>query len=268
MLPSAVEQDDLDPQLKVVILAGTDLGNAYLYLGFSLYDELGLLVKAGLSPLKALGSATLHAGARPEVGRLSSAAWPQERRRTWRRSKATRCGTSPTPGGSPQSSWAAASLLFTRVNLDALGLSAKPPEIDSCSPESALGETGGGAGRRRVRRNCEVVEEVGQRQPKTAGRHARHGFNILFDGGSYKLNVCRNQFYEPSSSKVSAVEKSWRGDRFVEAQASIGTVPFGEAASTAQIFVQSSREHAPVLGDVRLRSAVADVCEAAFPLGS
>ena len=43
----------------VEILAGTDAGNAYDYEGFSLHDELGLLVSAGLTPAEALRSATL-----------------------------------------------------------------------------------------------------------------------------------------------------------------------------------------------------------------
>jgi len=43
----------------VRILAGTDLGNPYIFPGFSLHDELGLLVGAGLTPLAALQSATL-----------------------------------------------------------------------------------------------------------------------------------------------------------------------------------------------------------------
>ncbi len=42
----------------VKILAGTDLGNPYLLPGFSLHDELGLLVKAGFTPLEALQAAT------------------------------------------------------------------------------------------------------------------------------------------------------------------------------------------------------------------
>jgi hypothetical protein len=44
----------------VSILAGTDLGNPYLYPGSSLHDELALLVRAGLSPLDALRTATLN----------------------------------------------------------------------------------------------------------------------------------------------------------------------------------------------------------------
>lgn len=44
----------------VGILAGTDLGNPYIYAGFSLHDELALLVKAGLTPLQALQTATIN----------------------------------------------------------------------------------------------------------------------------------------------------------------------------------------------------------------
>lgn len=45
----------------VRFLAGTDLVNAYIFPGFSLHDELGLLVEAGLSNLEALQAATLNA---------------------------------------------------------------------------------------------------------------------------------------------------------------------------------------------------------------
>ncbi|MBL8291278.1 MAG: amidohydrolase family protein [Bryobacterales bacterium] len=45
----------------VAILAGTDTPNPYVYPGFSLHDELELLVQAGLSPQEALRSATLKA---------------------------------------------------------------------------------------------------------------------------------------------------------------------------------------------------------------
>lgn len=44
----------------VKILAGTDLGNPYVYPGFSLHDELALLVQAGLTPLEALQTATVN----------------------------------------------------------------------------------------------------------------------------------------------------------------------------------------------------------------
>lgn len=42
----------------VGILAGTDTASFYVYPGFSLHDELGLLVKAGLNPMEALQAAT------------------------------------------------------------------------------------------------------------------------------------------------------------------------------------------------------------------
>lgn len=43
----------------VTILAGTDLGLRDIYPGFSVHDELRLLVKAGLTPAEALRSATM-----------------------------------------------------------------------------------------------------------------------------------------------------------------------------------------------------------------
>lgn len=42
----------------VEFLAGTDTPNPYCYPGFSLHDELALLVKAGLTPMEALQTAT------------------------------------------------------------------------------------------------------------------------------------------------------------------------------------------------------------------
>ncbi len=42
----------------VVLLAGTDTPNPYCFPGFSLHDELGLLVRAGLTPMEALQAAT------------------------------------------------------------------------------------------------------------------------------------------------------------------------------------------------------------------
>ena len=42
------------------ILAGTDAGVEFSYPGFSLHDELGMLVQAGLSPLDALRAATIE----------------------------------------------------------------------------------------------------------------------------------------------------------------------------------------------------------------
>jgi hypothetical protein len=44
----------------VPLLAGTDLGTTYLMPGFSLHDELALLVRAGLKPIEALAAATLN----------------------------------------------------------------------------------------------------------------------------------------------------------------------------------------------------------------
>jgi tetratricopeptide (TPR) repeat protein len=44
----------------VGILTGTDTSNPFCFPGFSLHDELSLLVQAGLSPLEALRAATLN----------------------------------------------------------------------------------------------------------------------------------------------------------------------------------------------------------------
>jgi imidazolonepropionase-like amidohydrolase len=44
----------------VLILAGTDTGNPFCFPGFSLHDELALLVKAGLTPTESLRAATLN----------------------------------------------------------------------------------------------------------------------------------------------------------------------------------------------------------------
>jgi len=44
----------------VPILAGTDTGNPFCFPGFSLHEELALLVIAGLTPVEALRSATLN----------------------------------------------------------------------------------------------------------------------------------------------------------------------------------------------------------------
>jgi imidazolonepropionase-like amidohydrolase len=44
----------------VSILAGTDDANPYVFPGFSLHDELTLLVRAGLSPIEALRTATYN----------------------------------------------------------------------------------------------------------------------------------------------------------------------------------------------------------------
>jgi imidazolonepropionase-like amidohydrolase len=63
----AVAKRIYDRELEVVgamqrvgvdILAGTDTGNPFCFPGFSLHDELGLLVQAGLTPMAALQAAT------------------------------------------------------------------------------------------------------------------------------------------------------------------------------------------------------------------
>src|SRR5262249_27449919 len=46
------------PRAGVELLAGSDLPNPYCFPGFSLHDELELLVEAGLSPMAALQTAT------------------------------------------------------------------------------------------------------------------------------------------------------------------------------------------------------------------
>lgn len=66
---NAVEKKVLQKQFEIVgvmqkagvsILAGTDTGNPYCFPGFSLHEELALLVIAGLTPVEALRSATLN----------------------------------------------------------------------------------------------------------------------------------------------------------------------------------------------------------------
>jgi imidazolonepropionase-like amidohydrolase len=47
-------------QARVYFMTGTDLGNPYIYPGFSVHDELRFLVEAGLSPLEALQATTLN----------------------------------------------------------------------------------------------------------------------------------------------------------------------------------------------------------------
>jgi hypothetical protein len=63
-----LEHQFMDLRLKIVgemnkagvgILAGTDVGNPWVYPGFSLHRELELLVQAGLSPAAALRTATI-----------------------------------------------------------------------------------------------------------------------------------------------------------------------------------------------------------------
>jgi|SRR3989475_1503466 len=45
-------------EASVPFMAGSDLGTAYTYPGFSLHDELALLVEAGLTPMQGLQTAT------------------------------------------------------------------------------------------------------------------------------------------------------------------------------------------------------------------
>jgi hypothetical protein len=47
-------------RVGVGILAGTDILNPYVFPGFSLHDELVLLVQAGLTPMEALQAATVN----------------------------------------------------------------------------------------------------------------------------------------------------------------------------------------------------------------
>ena len=47
-------------KMGVPILAGTDLGNPFIFAGFSLHDELELFVRAGLTPMESLQTATLN----------------------------------------------------------------------------------------------------------------------------------------------------------------------------------------------------------------
>ncbi|MFC1794868.1 amidohydrolase family protein [Planctomycetota bacterium] len=54
----------------VRFLAGTDLGGPYLYPGFSLHDELDMLVQAGLTPMEALQASTHNAA--EYLGRIDS----------------------------------------------------------------------------------------------------------------------------------------------------------------------------------------------------
>ena len=60
----------------VPLLAGTDAGVAFSYAGFSLHDELGLLVEAGMTPLDALRAATLasaeYLGERDSMGAIEA----------------------------------------------------------------------------------------------------------------------------------------------------------------------------------------------------
>jgi imidazolonepropionase-like amidohydrolase len=68
---AAIKSKSYDRKLQVVgaihragvpLLAGTDVGSVqpYVYAGFSLHDELALLVRAGLTPMESLQTATIN----------------------------------------------------------------------------------------------------------------------------------------------------------------------------------------------------------------
>ena len=59
-LARAIETTSLLHRAGVQLMAGTDVGNPLLVPGLSLHQELALLVRAGLTPIEALRSATLH----------------------------------------------------------------------------------------------------------------------------------------------------------------------------------------------------------------
>lgn len=50
----------LENHAGVRLIAGTDMGAFYVIPGFSMHDELQLMVEAGLSPLEALQTATIN----------------------------------------------------------------------------------------------------------------------------------------------------------------------------------------------------------------
>ncbi|HVF30028.1 MAG TPA: amidohydrolase family protein [Pyrinomonadaceae bacterium] len=58
------------------MLAGSDTMNPYVFTGFSLHDELALLVEAGLTPFEALRAATVNPavflGMEKELGTIES----------------------------------------------------------------------------------------------------------------------------------------------------------------------------------------------------
>lgn len=56
----ALQQIPLAHRAGVMFLAGTDTTLPYIYPGFSVHDELGLFVQAGLTPLEALQTATIN----------------------------------------------------------------------------------------------------------------------------------------------------------------------------------------------------------------
>ena len=56
----AAAQVGLAQQRGIILLAGTDNIDTYVFTGSSLHDELGMLVDAGLTPLEAIKSATIE----------------------------------------------------------------------------------------------------------------------------------------------------------------------------------------------------------------
>lgn len=60
LLQGASDRTRLLHTSGVTLLAGTDIGNPFLVPGYSLHQELGLLVDAGLAPHEALQTATLN----------------------------------------------------------------------------------------------------------------------------------------------------------------------------------------------------------------
>lgn len=60
LLKKRIEIVGLMHRTGVELLAGSDFMNPYIYPGFSMHDELELLVQAGLSPLEALQTATVN----------------------------------------------------------------------------------------------------------------------------------------------------------------------------------------------------------------
>jgi cytosine/adenosine deaminase-related metal-dependent hydrolase len=83
LMPPAERKARSDLRIKIVgamqragirLLAGSDAPNPYIFPGFSLHDELELLVRAGLSPLEALQTATVNPakflGIEKEIGTI------------------------------------------------------------------------------------------------------------------------------------------------------------------------------------------------------
>ena len=63
-------------QAGVHVVAGTDAGNPYCLPGFSIHDELALLVAGGLSPMEAIQAATRDAAALAGLGETAGTVTP------------------------------------------------------------------------------------------------------------------------------------------------------------------------------------------------